>query len=117
MKQVAFAGAFVATLLVGFTASAMTHNFTVDLSWDQENQLFPDGGPNPINLGAHTPSGTLNATYDDVSKHLCGVISWNDLTGPPTGIHLHQAPDGKPEGDGPPRRSWSSRSRVGTRAR
>ena len=100
MKRVAFAGAFVATLLAAFTAGAAKTNFTVQMSWDQENQKFPDGGMNPIVLNGHDPQGTVDATFDDVTKHLCGTVTWTDLTGPPTGIHLHQAPDNNPEGDG-----------------
>jgi hypothetical protein len=94
MKQVAFAGAFVATLLVAFTAASATPkiNYTVNLSWTQEAET--------PNVGNHDPGGTAKLTYDPDTKRLCGTITWTDLTGPPTGIHLHQAPQGQPASDG-----------------
>jgi hypothetical protein len=60
-----------------------------------DNEVTP-----PVDLDPHAPTGGATFTFDDETKILCGRIEYGDLTGPPTGIHVHQAPKGMPNADG-----------------
>jgi hypothetical protein len=97
-KYVLFLGTMTSALLVTAAAHATKTTFHVEMSWNQEE--VPDGGT--VNLGTpeHDPNGSADVTYDDVTKQLCGKITYADLTGTATGIHLHQAPLGDPQGNG-----------------
>ena len=79
-------------LLVSSAASAATKTYTTDLRTDQEN-VAPD-------VDGHDPKGTGTFTFNDVTKELCGRITFGDLTGAPTGVHIHQSPPDDPTGDG-----------------
>jgi hypothetical protein len=40
-------------------------------------------------------SGTLEATYDPITKKLTYILAWKDLTGPATAAHFHGPADAK----------------------
>jgi hypothetical protein len=40
-------------------------------------------------------SGTLEATYDTITKKLTYILAWRDLTGPATAAHFHGPADAK----------------------
>src|SRR5262249_30717365 len=40
-------------------------------------------------------SGTLEATYDPITKKLTYILAWRDLTGPATAAHFHGPADAK----------------------
>jgi hypothetical protein len=92
MKKSTFVGTLIATFLVSGAASANKLHFHGDLDHDHE--------VTPPTIDGHNPTGTADFVFDDVSKQLCGKISWTDLTGPATGAHVHQAPPGLPDADG-----------------
>lgn len=85
--------AFGTALLIAGSANAEKVNFVGYLSPDNEVTT-------PVDLDEHEPNGMAEFTFDDETKILCGKISYDDLTGPPTGIHVHQAPKGMPDADG-----------------
>jgi MYXO-CTERM domain-containing protein len=94
MKKVAlFLACASASMLITTGAMAAKKTYQAPLQTDQEN-IAPD-------VGTHAPDGTGRFTFDDVSKELCGVITFTDLTGIATGVHIHQAPAGDPTADGP----------------
>lgn len=95
MKKVGFLLAALSTsLLVSTAASAAKRTFQADMDPGQENTV-PD-------VGTHNPTGTITVTFDDVTKELCGKIEYTDLTGIASGVHIHRAPAGNPEGDSAP---------------
>lgn len=81
-------------LLSAESARAADAHFAGDL--DPTQEVTP-----PVGLDGHQPTGGAVFTYNDATKTLCGRIEYDDLTGPPTGIHVHQAPMGQPHADGP----------------
>jgi hypothetical protein len=79
--------------LTSASAEAAKKNYSATLTADQEN-VAPD-------LAGKDPSASLLATFDDQTKRLCGTITFRDLTGAPTAIHVRQSPQDDPTGDGP----------------
>jgi hypothetical protein len=89
---------FALAMLANAGAEAAKKNYSATLRADQENV--------PPTLGGKDPSASAVLTYDDQTRRLCGTITYRDLTGPPTSIHIRQSPSGNPEGDGPDNRSF-----------
>jgi MYXO-CTERM domain-containing protein len=85
-------GVGLAFFLLTGAASAAKIGFSGELETGNE--------VTPVNPGDHEPRGWVEATFDDQSKRLCGQFIWEDLTGKPNGIHVHQAPMGMPNADG-----------------
>jgi hypothetical protein len=94
-----FVLAFAFAMIASSSAHAAKTNYSATLTPDQENV--------PPDLGGKNPSASALFTYDDQTKRLCGKITFQDLTGRPTGIHIRQSPEGDPEGDGPDNRSFA----------
>jgi uncharacterized protein (TIGR03382 family) len=89
-----------ALLLATGTVQAAKRNYSGELR-PRNEVTAPDltrdaGGRN------FRPYGEIEATYDDVTKELCGrFVRFTDLSGPATGMHIHEAPMNQPEADGP----------------
>ena len=92
MKVALGFGLLVSCLLVAGGASAATVQFAGNL--DPASEVTP-----PVTDG-HAPNGGAVFSYDEATKTLCGRIEFDDLTGVPTGVHVHQAPKGMPAADG-----------------
>ena len=79
------AGAGVAALLALAPASfAASETYTATLTTAAEVPPVDGKG-----------SGTLNATYDTVSKKLTYTVTYKDLTGPAAAAHFHGPADAK----------------------
>lgn len=94
MKHYLFACTALATLLVTGAASAAKVNYFQPVIPENENV--------PPALGAGTPpSGRAEFTFDDVTKKLCGRVTYMNLTSPLKEAHMHQAPVADFLADGP----------------
>lgn len=92
MKVPALLAVLATSVLVTSAANATKRTFEAKMSWTQENA--------GTELGEHRPKGTARFTFNDETKELCGELTFSDLTGIATGVHVHQAPAGDPTGDG-----------------
>ncbi len=94
MKLSVSVGTLATFVLIAGSANAATVAYAADLYGRNEVTPVVDSLPNEKKGGAVV-------VYDDQTKILCGRVEYNDLTGPATGIHIHQAPTGMPNADGP----------------
>jgi len=77
--------AFALTLLVA-DAEAATKKYS--------GELTPGKEVDAPTLNGANPSGEIEVVFDDVTKRLCGLFRWRELTGPPTQLHIHLGPAG-----------------------
>src|SRR4051794_31759426 len=87
MVRLVLAGALAASL-VALTPAAFAADvvkYRADLKPSNEVPAISDS----------KGSGTLEATYDPITKKLTYILAWRDLTGPATAAHFHGPADAK----------------------
>lgn len=102
MKLSVTLGTLVSFVLIASSANAAKLVFAADATGRREVKA-------PVDVGdLDDVKGGALLVFDDQTKILCGRIQYDDaatgygaLTGPATGLHIHQAPTGKPNDDGP----------------
>jgi hypothetical protein len=102
MKLSVTIGALVSVVLITGAANAAKVKFAADANGRNEVN-------DPVDVAdLDEVKGGAVLVFDDQTKILCGRLQYDDptkgygtITGPATGLHIHQAPKDKPNDDGP----------------